>query len=507
MISNRLTRGLAASAILAIALSTAGAGAAVASHFRSSSPSFSITGNTATWTLTTAWESNDVDSFEGLGNTVEITQLTATTDVVNSGTSTGVELTSISEVESEEGLYSQNIEVLQGDLTSLGDGIYEIYVSSCCRVDDVQNALATDDDFSQWVRFTKTAGVYAVAPRLSSTTVYVGLSLDGSTTSVTVPSPTAVTWSPVTNLDGPYYGSGDLPCSSFVGGALEIGSEHCTGGDIYTDLYLTGTFWAFKTLLIDAAGLESVAEVLFRVESVPEPYIGRHVWLTGGTSGDFFAFAADTVVDSWEVSCVNTADAGDIVSATGTSMPLRLTGFTSGDEYDCVASAINGAGSGTSPSDDYLITYADPELTLDLLFAVGDLFSGQTVEFSGVGMDADSDYDVTLYSDPYSLYEDTVSGDGTFGSSTEMDEEACAAGRHEIRLSAQSGGQPVSISQYLELDAACLVLSIQSTPYELAATGPADTAVTAAAAGGIAAAVLGAGILLVVAARRSRRTA
>ncbi|MFM2352666.1 MAG: hypothetical protein RLZZ608_72 [Actinomycetota bacterium] len=500
MFSNRAKKGFAASVILVVALSAVGASSAVASHFRSSSPSFSITGNTATWTIVSAWETNDVDSFVGVGGTAEIDELTALSDPVDSGSYTGVDLTGISETQTEEGLYSQNVEVMQGDLSSLGDGIYEIYVNSCCRVDDVQNALSSDDDFSQWVRFTKTAGVYAVAPVLSGTQVYVALSLDGSTTVVTVPSPTATAWYPVTDIGAPYFGAEAMPCSTFVDDQLEIGSEHCTGGDVYADIYLTGTFWAFKTLLVDAAGLESVAEVLFRVESTPEPYIDRHVWLSGGTSADFSAFAADTVVDSFEVTCTNTADGSDVVSATGTSVPIRVMGFTSGDEYDCVVDATNGAGTGSSSSGDYVITYVAPELTLDLLFVVGDVFNGQTVEFSGVGIDNDSDFDLTMYSDPVVFYSDSVSFDGSFSGDTSVPDEACIAGQHEIRLSAQAGGQPISTSQYLELDASCVVLTIQSTPFELAETGPADSG----ALGGLALAALGAGIMLVVASRRSR---
>lgn len=64
----------AAIAVVAISALTTGlvGTAASASHFRASGPDFSITGDTATWVVTTAWEANDADYFVGLGGTTEV---------------------------------------------------------------------------------------------------------------------------------------------------------------------------------------------------------------------------------------------------------------------------------------------------------------------------------------------------------------------------------------------------------------------------------------------------
>lgn len=370
----------------------------------------------------------------------------------------------------DQPLYAQTVETFSGDLSTLGDGMYEVYVDNCCRVDNIVNSGA--EDFSQWVRFSKVGTTYQVAPRLTSPVIYTPLKLDGTTTMVSFAAPGATTWTGVTDSSYPYYGGSALPCSSFVSGALEIGSEHCTGGDVYADLYTAGSFWAYKVVIADADGRESVAETLFRVESLPEPYIDDHAWLDGGSGAKFWAYAPDVLVSSWTLTCTNVADDGDVVTATSPTMPITLRGFTATETYDCVVSGTNGAGTGSSYEGDYEITA--PDLTLELNFQVGDFYAGQTALLEGAGLDSESSYTLTMYSDPLLLDEGTTDVDGAFSNEVVVPQEACIPGEHELRLVGSSGGADVSASQYVEIDESCRVVTINGEGAQLAETGPRD---------------------------------
>ncbi len=500
----RLTASAAAAASVALVL-FAGVSTANASHFRASGPDLSITGDVATWVVTTAWESGGDDAFVGMGNTTEVRSIDSYSDEPGTGGSTGVELEVISEVVEDEPLYAKTVETMTGNLASLPDGLYELYVESCCRVDDIVNSAA--EDFSQWVRFSKTGSTYAVAPRLTTPTIYVPLALDGTTTMVAYSAPGAASWTAVTDESGPFFGSNELPCSTFVGGALEIGAEHCTGGDVYTDIYLTGTFWAFKTIITDADGRESVAETLFRVESIPAPYLNDHTWIDGGAAGVFEAFASDAVVTSWTVTCTNVTDPTDVASGTSPTSPITVTGFTAAEEYDCVVAGTNGAGTGTSSEGDY--TVVPPGIALDLQFTAGDFYAGQVALIEGSGLDSESDYTLTMFSDPILLHDDITDGDGAFSEDVIIPEEACIPGEHELRLVGEFDGNAVSASQYVEIDENCYVVRTSATPFgdaELADTGSAPTALAV----GLGASTLALGALLLMGAgfvrRASRRT-
>lgn len=471
---SRTAAALAVIAITATVTGLAGTGA-TASHFRASGPDFSVTGDVATWEVTTAWASNSHDSFVGLGGTTPVLAISSYADTPGTGTSTGVDLTVVSEVESDEPLYAQVVETFQGDLSTLPNGLYELYVSSCCRVDDIQNS--STDSFSQWVRFSKTDGVYAVAPRLTTPIIYAPLALDGMTTLISYAAPGATTWAAVSDTGSPFYGSGPLPCSVFSGGALAIGAEHCATGEVYTDIYLSGTFWAFKTTIADADGRQSVAETLFRVETAPEPYIDRHVWTDGGRTAQFWAYAEDVVVNSWTMTCTNTDRPADVRTGTATALPITVTGFTAAATYDCVVSGTNGAGTGSTTAGNYLITSPDLELTLE--FEVGDFYAGSTALLQGTGLDPESPYTLTMYSDPILLDEGLTDVDGAFSNQLVVPQEACIPGAHELRLVGLSGGQEVTSSQTIEIDASCLVATINGVGPQLALTGPRPVAPSA----------------------------
>ncbi len=491
MITSRRIIAVVSTAAISALLVGVGASGATASHFRASGPDFSVTENVATWVVTTAWESGGADNFEGLGGTTEVLSIGSYADVPGSGSGTGVELEVISEVVTDEPLYAQTVETFQGDLSSLADGLYELYIEDCCRVDDIENSVA--EDFSQWVRFSKTGSTYLVAPRLTSPIIFAPLSTDGTTTLVSYAAPGATSWTVVSDENYPYYGSGDLPCSSFVGGALEIGSEHCTGGDVYTDIYLPGSFWAFKVAIADDTGRQSVAETLFRVESAPQPYIDEHELSGDGTTASFWAYAPDTLVSSWVIECTNTSDSGDVVSGSGTSIPITVAGFTSLEEYSCVATGTNAVGSGTSPEDDYYVY--PPLLDLELQFVKGDIYSGSTALATGLGLDSFSPYSLVMVESGLVLLEGETDEVGEFSDEIVVPVEACSPGRYELRLSAVAEDGDIGTSAWVEIGAGCVVLEIRSSawPTELAQTGT-DSPVPAVA---FAALLAGLGALLV----------
>lgn len=496
------SRATAALAVVALAATATGvlASAASASHFRASGPDFSITGDTATWVVTTAWESNDHDTFVGLGGTTDVLAISSYADAPGSGTSTGVTLEVVDVTETDEPLYAQVVETFQGDLSSLTDGLYEIYVDDCCRVSDIQNSATSD--FSQWVRFSKVGTTYQVAPRLTAPVIYTPLKLDGTTTMVSYAAPGATTWSVVSDANDPYYGSNALPCSTFSGGALEVGAEHCGVGEVWTEIYVAGSFWAFKTEIVDAAGRQSVAETLFRVESIPAPYIDRHAWINGGASAQIWAYAEDVVVTSWAVTCTNIADPTDILTGTGTSMPITVNGFTAAETYDCIAAATNGAGTGTSAPGDYGDITA-PDLALALDFGPGDLYAGNSALLEGSGLDPESAYTLTMYSDPIELYSGTTDPSGSFSNEVIIPEEACIPGEHELRLVGFSQDAEVSASQYVEIDENCYVVAVNRQ--QLAATGASPVAVGAGLVG-LALALAGAALMALRGARRASTT-
>jgi hypothetical protein len=505
-----LSKILAATVVSGIMLA-ASATVVNASHFRASAPDFHIDGNAATWTLVSAWEKDDPSDFVGEGESAEVLSIGAYTDVPGAGTGTGVSLTVTSVVEDDSNpLYTAVTEVLEGDLSTLANGLYELYVEGCCRVDGIGNS---DDsgDFSQWVRFQKTGpGAYVVAPRLTTPTIYEVLPLDGATTTVSYAATGGSAWTALTDLNAPIYGSSTLPCSTLSGSTLTIGASLCTGGDTWADLFTTGSWWAFKVRITDSAGRDSVAETIMRVDITPEPVISAHEFVGNGLTASFDVYAPDARVQSWSVRCVNTEDATDERTGTGTASPIQVSRLTNGATYDCFVSATNGAGTGTSEEAYQIGPVQLVGLDLQLELEVGSVFSGSKAVLQGGGLDANSEYTLVMFSDPLLLYTGTTDVDGSFLEEVTIPDNACIVGAHELRLTGLIDGEESSASQWVEIDDRCVVVQLSSegplTPIfepevpeeELAETGAVETG---------AAALLGAllvafGIALLVVRRR-----
>lgn len=465
------------------------AGAAVssasASHFRASGPDFVIAGDDATWTLVSAWEKGDGSSFVGLGSTAPVQSISAWTDAPGSGTATDVSLTVTAQTEDESNdLYSSTIEVLTGSLAALPDGKYEIFAEGCCRVGDIVNSAASS--FSQWVRFEKSAGAYTVAPRLTTAVLYAPLPLNGATTTISYAATGGSSWTSVADAESPFYGSDTLPCSTLSGSTLSVGSALCTGGDVWADIYTEGSFWATKVRIADGAGRDSVAETLFRVESLPEPYIDAHEFVGNGTTAEFTVLAPDTAVNLWEVECTNVADADDVKSASSATSPVAIPRMTIGATYDCFVSATNGAGTGVSTYAYQVGPVVLDGVLLMLDLEIGQLFKGETANLVGAGLDPNTPYTLTMYSDPLELYSGVTDGNGEFDENVVIPAEACIPGAHHLVLSGIEGGQPTTSEQWIEIDDSCLVRQVSYdgpvTPAEeptgpvLAETGPAEVA-------------------------------
>lgn len=502
--------------VAATALIVTGATAATASHFRASGSSFLVHGDTATWTIASAWAVDDGDYVfsDSPGDSLEVKQLSAYTDAPDSGSGTGVdlELTDYG-VDASSDLFDESNEVLEGDLSSLGDGIYEVYASNCCRIGGVENTPT--EDFSAWATFTKTGSTYDLPPAAEDLTLYALLNVTGDTVidfRATDPEGEAVTYTMLTDADEPYYGADPLPCSTFAGGLLTVGPTHCTGGDVYTDLYLKGTYWAVKIIASDPVGNAIALDSLLHVLNAPNPYIDYIEPIGNGTVFDFWVYDdASEPMDTITIECVSTTDPSDVVTGTGTSSPVRVFGFTSGSDYDCKVTATNDAGSGTTDYDyeTGVVVLDGVQIVTDL--EVGDHLAGTEVTLVGENLTPSSAYDLTQHSDPIVLHTGTASGAGAFSAPLTLGSNVCVPGVHELVLTGVgSGGGSVTDTVWYELDTNCALVQFSRLGPVTATISPAlavsggVTEPLAWVAGGLAV-LAGLGLIVVAARRRPTR--
>lgn len=513
----RLPRPLATGFVLlaAASLTLGGVSAAVASHFRAGASSLVVTGDAATWTIASAWAVDDGDYVfsDTTGDTLEVDALSAYTDAPNSGTGTGTELALTSyDLDDTNSLFDRSTEVLDGDLSVLGDGIYELYTSNCCRIGGVENTPT--DDFSAWARFTKSGSTYDLPPAASNPTLYALLNTVGDTVidfRAVDPEGEAVSYAMLTDSNDPYFGADPLPCSTFAGGLLTVGPTHCSGPEVYTDLYLAGTYWAVKIVASDPAGNQIALDSLLHVLTAPLPYIDYNDVLGNGTVLDFFVYEDEgEPMDSITVTCVSQSDPTDVVSGTSATSPVRLAGFKDGSDYDCAVEASNAAGTGSTAYD-----FSTGEIELDGVqiqtdLEVGDNLAGTEVTLVGENLLPSSDYTLIQYSTPVTLFSGTASGAGDFVTPVMLGSASCVAGAHELVLSGVSASSAVVEDRvWYELDTNCVVL-------QFSRFGPVTPSAAALAVSGLelgllapaaVALLIGGGALFVLARRRSRREA
>ena len=512
MILSRPSHLRLAVALVTIPLVLLPAAAASASHNRAVTGELSITGNTATWVVQTAWRDGRTSSLvsDSIGDTTPVTQLASASDAPNSGTSTGVDLTLTSyTTDLSSSLFDVATENLSGDLSTLGDGIYEIFASNSARATN-QNA---GTDFAQWVRFTKTGSTYNVSPAFTAAPLYQIISPTGGTVvdyTATDPEGGAVNYALVTDRADPYRGADALACSTFAGGILTVGASLCTGGDVFADIYTAGSFWVVKVVVTDAEGLQTTTDTTLRVLTAPEPYIDDHTVLGNGTSLDFTVIAEDTPVDSWSVECVGTNDPMDVITATGTATPISMTGMTVGEDYTCEVTATNAAGTATSTDGYTTGPIVLDGLLLKLDLAVGDTLSGTPVEISGANLLADSAFTLEQRSIPVVLLSGVAAG-GTFLESLVLPSTACVPGAHTLILTGVGADNTPRVDQvWYEIGSNCDVLQFSRTgavtvtaPAVLAATG--STGGLAGAGSALGVLLLGIVLTLVARGRKARR--
>lgn len=508
----RLKTAAAVATLAAVPLVLVGALPANASHFRASATSFTVAGDAATWTLDSAWALDDADVIfsDTVGDTLGVYQLSSISDEPDSGASTGVNLALSSYAEDDSNpLYDHSTEILQGDLSSLADGIYEVYASSCCRIGGVENTPTSD--FSNWARFTKTGSSYNLPPVSNDLSLYELVKPVGDTVldfSAVDPEGGAVTYSFVTDSDSPYFGATQLPCSTFVNGILTLGPSHCVSPDVFTDLYLQGTYWAVKIVASDATGNAIALNSLLHVLQAPQPYIDDVVRTGNGLSAEFWIYDDNNEpIDSSTVTCVSQTDSTDTVSGTSTSNPVTLVGFTPGSAYDCTVTSTNAAGSGTAGSTTDTGTFEVDGVAILTDFPVGAKLSGTTLQLLGDNLQASSAYTLVQTSDPVTLRSGTATVDGDFSDTFAVPAAACVAGAHTLTLTGtSSSGDPATDRVWYELDSSCTVL-------QFSRLGPVTLSLAATGVDVSPLMPIGAGLLmllgttaLVFAARRQRRS-
>ena len=500
----------AAAALAIVPLILAGALSASASHFRASGTSFAITGDTGTLTLSSAWAAGDADYIfsDDPGDTIGVYQLTSTADAPDSGSYSGVDLSLDSyTADSSNSMYDLSTEIASGDLSALGDGVYELYASSCCRIGGVENTPT--DDFSNWARFTKTGLTYDLPPLSSNLSLYELVKPSGDTTldfSAVDPEGGAVSYSFITDGNAPFYGATELPCSTFSAGLLTLGPSHCVAPDVFTDIYLQGTYWSVKILASDAAGNAIALNSLLHVLQAPDPYIDYIDHIDNGLSAEFWIYDNnDEPIDSSTVTCVSQVDPSDTVTGTGTSNPITLAGFTRGSAYDCTVTSVNGAGSGTMSYTEDTGTFVLDGVAIVTDLTVGSTFSGSSMDLLGENLEASSAYTLVQTSSPVTLRTGTTTVAGNFADTFTVPSTGCVAGAHTLTLTGTSVGGGAAIDRvWYELDANCVVVQfsrVGPVTLSLAATGVDISPILPVGAG----ALMLIGALTLLAARRTRR--
>jgi LPXTG-motif cell wall-anchored protein len=508
-------------AALLVAIGVAIPASAFASHFRSSYGSVSVSGSTLTWTLDEAWRKGS-NSDIGTPNVLTVPNPTAApVTPVNGGTPAGYTVTSAVPVYDDTNpLYSTTTETHQLDLSTItADGTYEMFASSCCRVSGVQNTNS-NRSFSQWIRFTKTGGTYNLPPNFNNPSLYKVITPGAATSAdftAADPEGGAVTYTAITDTEGPYYGSQTLACSSLVNGLLTLDPSLCAGADVFANIYTPGSYWTTKVLASDAQGNTATVDTLFRVMTAPAPRITNAVPTGNGLDYQFTVIAPDTLVDSFTTTCTNDIDPTNVVTGTSATSVFTMGRFINGASYACDVTATNAAGTGTNAQQYAVGPMALVGVNLDLHLAVGATFKGATSVISGSGLKAGSNYDLTLHSDPIIIDQGVTDVSGNFTNTIRIPADACLVGVHRLILTGvDPSGNPVSDTQWIELGSNCTVLQLSQTeiipPPALASPPPAlvslpNTGVNPSMVGtslAVSSGLLAAGALTMILVRRRR---
>ncbi|RKS69224.1 CshA-type fibril repeat protein [Motilibacter peucedani] len=349
-----LAGGLAAATLLATALP------ASASHFRASVTTTTFANGVVTWHVDGAWRKTSNGTFFG-GNSANMTL----TRVSNGTTVTGLPRTLVTAPQNTtDPLFDLSSETLTVDMTSLlgSPDTYQFYRASSARVAGVRNTSG-NDSFSQAMAVTvNPGGTVSLPPQFDHDNLYTLIPIAGTSElsldyRATDPEGTAVTYQQLTSPTGPDFGATALPCSSFTGGVLRLSAALCPGGTTFSSQYSAGDFYAVKVKATDADGQFSETDTLLRVPVIPTATLPAPTSVTSTAPGTIVVpvglVDTDTSVDTYSVTCTNTADPADVRTGTGTTRNVQVSGLTDGASYSCVATATNGLGGNPSASTTY----------------------------------------------------------------------------------------------------------------------------------------------------------
>lgn len=468
---------IVAAAALLVAIGLAIPASAFASHYRASHGAVSITDSTLTWSIDTAWRTGS--DYLGIGTFLSpgiFTVPSPTADPVTplaGGDPTMYSATSSEPVQTDStSLFTTTTETHQLDLSAITeDGTYEMYTTNCCRVSGVQNTNG-NDNFSQWIRFTKTGSTYNLPPAFNNPSLYKVITPGAATSAdftAADPEGGAVTYTAITNTEAPESGAQTLACSSLVNGLLTLDPSLCTGADVFADIYTPGSFWAAKVQASDAQANTATVDTLFRVMTAPEPSIASARRAGNGLDYEFTPLAPDTLVNSFTITCTNDTDPTDVITATSATSPFAMGHFTNGASYKCDVTATNAAGTGTNNQQFAIGPAVLVVVNLQFDLVVGAQFEGATLVIAGSGLEAGSNYDLTLHSDPVIIDQGMADVLGNFSNTIHIPASACLVGVHRLILTApDASGNPFLDTLWIELGPDCTIMQISRT--EITAT-------------------------------------
>ena len=164
-----------------------------------------------------------------------------------------------------------------------------------------------------------------------------------------------------------------------------------------------------------------------------------------------------TAITSIKIGDITIRKPNFVVNGTGTAVTFKMPKGTGGTTI-----TLN-AGSAQAITD---YTYNPPpvinkpsviDLKLDLV--VGVKFAGQRVTISGGGLKANSDYTLTMRSDPLLIYKGTADANGNFIEKVTIPAKAClAAGKHSLTLVGTApDDKPKVATGYFTLSDGCIV--------------------------------------------------
>ncbi len=381
-----------ATVLLTAAVTLSLAGPAFASHFRASFSEVAYSAGTLTWHVDSAWRLGRDDQFMYGPSSVQVTDSSGAlaVDAVVGEPTFEADLT--------DPLFDRSLETVDIDASQLLDNpdTYTAYVTSCCRVNGVTNT-GGNDSFSQSMSFTVNAdGSVDLPPSFIAPTLYELIPIGGRQLTVdyaaTDAAPGPLTYSLVTDVDAPAYGAAAMPCSALIGSKFTLSPSLCADGEVFADAYPAGAFYAVKVRATDGVGNHTETDTLLRVPTVPQPAISDEPTVTSGTVSVSIGLAdTDTVVDSYDVTCVNDDDPTDTHTATSTTTPVTVRGLSPDTAYTCEVTATNGLGSASASVN---VRTLAPGIGQSIAFTAGDVaLSEGTVALDAV---ADSGLDVTF---------------------------------------------------------------------------------------------------------------